>query len=32
MEILLNCYANNFVPEIWKDILYETFAKFPKIP
>ena len=22
MEILLNCYANNFVPEIWKDILY----------
>ena len=22
MEILLNCYANNFIPEIWKDILY----------
>ncbi len=22
MEILLNCYANNYIPEIWKDILY----------
>ena len=22
MEILLNCYANNYMPEIWKDILY----------
>ena len=22
MRILLNCYANNYIPEIWKDILY----------
>ena len=22
MKILLNCYANNYMPEIWKDILY----------
>lgn len=22
MKILLNCYANNYIPEIWKDILY----------
>ena len=22
MRVLLNCYANNYVPEIWKDILY----------
>ena len=22
MRILLNCYANNYMPEIWKDILY----------
>ena len=22
MDILLNCYANNYMPEIWKDILY----------
>jgi len=21
MSILLNCYANNYIPEIWKDIL-----------
>ena len=22
MRILLNCYANNYIPEIWKNILY----------